>query len=330
MSIKIKMIHASCVMVLVTVSLCIAKVCLSNPEANELEIANVAKIGDISKTSILNEFVTDSCKDTLLWYLSANIKWRVTEERGAVIAYKYDLDEKSKVRMEQNLDSPKGQSRIALRMGPYKYGENSNINRISFATAGDDTADVKLFKNANSAFFSELHLSGKGLYLQIMESSLDTNRTLTKETVSEVVKELESLKEKFDVGGRKAVIELLPKSSLGEKIEMEVFPGTQSGLYTVSGFINPGEPGFIEILVVDAETGSTIGEGINSLRTIEYIGWSSENSEKFYFQSPVTIFAPQDAKDEKKLKAIFKVLFYPTKARHLYESKPELVSVYKR
>ncbi len=162
------------------------------------------------------------------------------------------------------------------------------------------------------------------------ESSLDTNRTLTKEAISGVVKELKSLKEKYNVGGQKAVMELVPKSSIGPKTEMEIVSGTQSGLYTVRGFINPGEPGFIEILVVDAETALTIGKDINLLRTIEYIGWSSEKTEKFYFQSPVTIDGSQNINNKKKIKAVFKVLFHPSDGRLLYESEPELVSIYER
>lgn len=279
---------------------------------------------ELSTSDIFAGFDTESSRESLLRHLCASSKWRVTNELGAIVAERVVLDGKG-CRTGGNQVINGGQVRVAIRFGSYTHSSFwFKSNKYSSAKAGDKIVDVKLVK-LNDHYCSFLIVRANGLFLQITESNLCAERILTKKAISETAGELSVIRNSLKtLQENEHLNESLPPRS--RKVceipdSLQIMDSDSEGIYHVSGYINAMEPGYITFRTFDTETGREIAKDQNMLRTVEYVGWSANESEKFYFESEVILGGDGSEKNVR-----FEVWFHPTGERKMLEKTKRLAT----
>jgi len=287
---------------------------------------------DLSKTGVLSYFDTESLLKVLFRHLCASSKWRVTQEGGIVVAERVALDDQSNRTGGGFQVFDGGHLRITLRFGPYrrnvpwmKQGSYSSAD----AGASSVSLSLKKAKSGSGHYGSFLVIKGQSLYLQIRESNWRYERVLTKTALEETMKELEAVRDSINIIEEKGYLaEVIPSKSIlhsDKPIPLKFVKGKQEGIYHVSGYINPGEPGYTMIRTFDSVTGEEIAKIRSEIYTIEYVGWSSDSSEKFYFESEITIGGDGTDRNVR-----FEVWFYHNKEKRMLLETTKTVSTWVR
>ena len=196
---------------------------------------------------------------------------------------------------------------------------------VSVAEPGAPAVRVALSRarDASGTLDSLVLLKGKRLVLEILECNPDPDRPLTRKAIDEVSAEFSAIRSSVDVVLQRGYLrKWLPDNSIRESpadlpIEIaDVREGLPSGVFWVSGYANTGEKGYVTIRSFDASTGEELGGAYNH-STVEYIGWSANLREKFFFESEVTVPG-----DRAKKKVRFEVWFHANgkKDRRLLET----------
>ena len=286
---------------------------------------------DLSKTGVLSYFDTEPLKMVLLRHLCASSKWRVTHEGGAVIAERVALDDQSNRTGGGFQVFDGGHLRITLRFGPYRrYVPWMEQGSYSLADAGASSVSLSLkkAKDASGHYGSFLVIKGKSLYLQIREWNWRYERVLTKTALEETMKELEAVRDSINIIAEKGYLtEIIPSKSIlhsDNPIPLK-FVKRKKGIYNVSGYINPGEPGYTMIRIFDSVTGEDIAKIRSELYMIECVGWSPDSSEKFYFESEITIGGDGTDRNVR-----FEVWFYHNTGKRMLLEATKTVSTWSR
>lgn len=258
---------------------------------------------DASDTT-LDLFVGDK-RELLLRYLCSSAEWRVTRfgetpaVTGTLVALrraKTDSTWSTTLHgyvSDFNADTLL-QTRVMIRLEPYKPRSADGWIRNDWydkGATGNDAVELNVYKPDYEQPGLESYLvlegeegeEGEGVWLEIFEQSKSKGRKFTQKTIDEIDAELRRLLEK---GFSPA---LLPKGStkISDKSMIFVDDGMQPGIYMASGYINPGKPGWIYFKVFNTQTGKEVMYEMEQKRTIEYVGWSSDPKEKFFFNCEV-------------------------------------------
>lgn len=210
------------------------------------------------------------------------------------------------------------QSRVMVRLEEYKpRSEDGWIRNDWFdkGAIGDAAVELNMYKPKyeQPGIESYLVLEGEGVWLEIYEQAESEDRAFTQTAVNELNEELRRLLNKgFSPP-------FLPPGSMiiSDSTEIFIDEGIQPGIYMASGYVNPGKPGWIYFKVFNTETGVEAMYEMEQKRTIEYVGWSNDPKEKFFFdceawckegdwehEYPARFelwFAPQDGSKERLL-----------------------------
>lgn len=247
---------------------------------------------DASDTT-LNVF-TGTKKELLLQYLAASAEWRVFRFGetslidGTIVAFKRKRTEDGYLSTLHGYVSDFGaddvlQTRVMIRLEPYRKGSEDGWIRNGRHDKGKVGEKAKLNIYVpdldQPGLESYLVLEGEGVFVEIFEQAENKDRHFTQEAVNNINQELAELLDKgFST-------QLLPQGStiISDTSEIIVMDGMQPGIYMVSGYVNPGETGWIFLKVFSTETGQEVMLEHEQKRTVEYIGYSDDPREKFFF-----------------------------------------------
>ena len=256
-------------------------------------------------------------RELLSWFLCSSKDWSVSDSGGALVA---EYRHPARLAPDGKCDTDSFRCELSVRFSPYKYGSPVWLRegRFTFAKAADrevrlsPVADAPSQQNA-AAFSTRLVLSlAHDLLVEVYERSSVKERGATTNALALVASLLSSvshgrptLNDKLTAEGARVVFGDASALSCAQQLRMnKVAPGQ----YQVSGYLNPMKRGFIEVAIQDPQTGRTINQA-KLHRTVQWTGWSSDPSELFYFQMPVSADGSGAAQDVQLL-----VRFMPQEA----------------
>jgi len=282
----------------------------------------------------LNEF-SGPKRDVLIRHLATSAKWFLTQERGKQYAYRRCVvggrwqNSLHGYYSAHNFD-PWGNSRFQFRIligidGPVMSGPWKS--KITYASIGADPILLKVVedKKFNQGIESYLVLHSDGAALEIFEQSQYISHPFTPFALSRVKVELSAVLESNKTEKQGFDQSLMPSASIKEG-DPTIFlvNGMQGGIYFVYAYVNPGEPGCVYLKVFEATKNTPLSTHRIRGRSTEYIGWSNNSREQFYYNTEITVyegdwgtyyparfelwFVPDSGKPERKLiEKIFKI-----------------------
>jgi hypothetical protein len=277
-------------------------------------------------------------------YLASSSYWHVLSIDGAIVALNREAKDYCSPLL---ITRPGGYS-----SSKYPYLERTLLNlsaslnnNSQYATKiqsqilqnkVDENTIVQLkMEKEEGGLFSIMTLESqdRNLMFQVSESSNSSSRKYTNELLSNVSSQMKLFSDAIRANDRVINLSTLPPGSVKQMIDDEVvitqsmkksdsYPPSDYE-YTVSGYINPAERGFIYLNVVSQITNSSMNtvdksytaddpdkEGTNS----EYIGWSKKTNQKFNFCLQVSLRGGENEKDP-KTPAEFQIWFQPSSNR---------------
>lgn len=299
----------------------------------------------------INSF-TGEKKQLLIRQLSSSAEWHVMrwEDDKLVAIHRQKIDQNFQpisriggfIRNFPNFN-PK-EARILLQLDPIKPTNMTPWYKgwYRVGTDGDRAVqvqpyypyskdkDIKSYQENLEDFGLESYVVLKSrnqeLGLEVFEESLDPKRTFTRSTIEQVSNTLKRLAQSkiapvrgFDPG-------LLPSGSMLNSQEPRLEISGDFGLYRAAGYVNPGEKGYIYLVAYEFSSGELASA--REPKKGEYVGWSDNPLEKFFFCAEVH---PSTGEDEEFL-AEFQVWFHPSSggAERLLVSKTAKVFSYLR
>ncbi len=274
------------------------------------------------------DFFADDRKDILVDYLTNSSEWHVFPIYEAIIAIKRD---------ESNICNP---TMISFPSSyPYRsipglgsnffnlYSDTSQIREYSptIKTKATENSQITLtmekpyrFPDSrlpiSNALLSDLIVESKNkkLSLHSFDNSEDIHRPVTTKFLISTSKELEKLVKFTSKGNQLADESILPPGSIllsSQPIMSVKQPQDRSqGRYNISGYINPGQKGFIYLKVIHNKTGKILLSEQESTNA-EYIGWSKNPNQKFNFCIGAALNGSVD--DAKNVSVDFQIWFKP-------------------
>jgi hypothetical protein len=263
-------------------------------------------IGEIVQTQYkipdLNlDFFADDRKDILIDYLTKSSDWHVFPIYETIVAMK---------RVESKTCNPVAVPfpssypfRIIPGLGTFLdlYSDTSKIRESSSIPKNIATQNSQIeltmekpyvppdnIHARSNALLSDLIVESKNkkLSLHSFDNSKDIKRPFTTKFLMSTSKELEKLIKFTAKGSRLADESILPPGSTlisaQPMMSIEQPPSQFPGEYNVSGYINPGQKGFIYLKVIHNRTGEILLTGQESTNA-EYTGWSNNPNQKFNF-----------------------------------------------
>ena len=267
---------------------------------------------DLSCTAVLDRFQGPR-RALLERYLATSAPWQVTDEDGRRVALRRRFHG-GHWQAELNMyftepdpangapDRPSHRTRIFLdgtALAPYLVSAVHAEARV-----GTSSVDVPLVFNRNDAghFQSSLWIRGTDMAIEIDEGSDAMPRDLTRTKLSEVCKELDQLERQESSLG---IDSILPEGSVATS-EMFFVDG-ELGDYQATGYINPGQKGFVYVKAFDKRSGARLSE-TETRKNREYTGWSTVSGRYYYFRLQFFIY---EGDSEHTYPAQFELWFHP-------------------
>ena len=201
----------------------------------------------------------------------------------------------------------------------------------------NSTAYLSMKKNEDGYLSSLTIIKNEniGFMVQVFEDSLDASRSFTTNLLMDISSQMGKIKKVASSDVSNVDLSILPPGSAiispSEKISIENSRDERFGMYIVSGYINPGERGFIYLKVNRKADGKSINmfskdetEGTNA----EYIGWSKNSKQKFNFCLAASLQGGPN--DSGKILSEFQIWFRPSNGglERLLHKKTLLANVY--
>lgn len=263
---------------------------------------------DLSRINLALNSVRDI--SSLKRYLASDARWKLTIQEGDLIAQRRSFSEN---RYDVGLHGFNSNApfedyflwRLLLRFSDdtsEKYWDDwVSRNNSTICSANLENCRVDLDRGPTFGFRSYksnlVVLTENLVFAEVYESSTERNRAYTEQLLLDLKQELEDLSTiqfDSDVLGCPSLIgsgqeEILHPQSLKvlEKDELIVEGG--GGIYSVYGYVNPGERGKIFVDVVRVNTGEHVLPERYKDRTNEYVGWSKCSDERFYYGAEVLL-----------------------------------------
>ena len=151
------------------------------------------------------------------------------------------------------------------------------------------TKEVHLaLQRHDRTYRSTLIVEGASLVLEIDERNSGHERPLTLLAIQNVSTEFSAVLSNIeDIEQYGYLPSFVSSGSVREsatEMPLCISDGPVRGIYKVSGYINPHEPGYITVRTIDANTGEELDENINAWRSLQYVGWSTQPHSWFFFQ----------------------------------------------
>jgi hypothetical protein len=94
-------------------------------------------------------------------------------------------------------------------------------------------------------------------------------------------------------------------------IQEDVQGHALDGLCQVNAYVNPGEPGYVHIKAFAESTNRQLCAEDIYRRSTEYVGWSDNPLDKFFYNANITICDEHPAEKTGKFPARFELWFHP-------------------
>ncbi len=269
---------------------------------------------------ILNEFATTN-RQQLIQQLSADPRWFVTEEGGKAYAYRRltiggrwqnslnGFYSSSSIAPSSEMHF---QTRIVIGFDGPVFAEPFR-RIITEAKIGSGLVPIRVVDAKNDqGKESYLLLQGSRASVEIFEQSLLDARPATQLALGELRRELAAI-----LSFTNAVALSHPPALQTGDPEIHLAKFMQGGIYQVRAFVNPGETRRAYLKVFEATKNTPLSADRIQQRSISRIGWSTNLSEKFRYQSEITVyegdwgtfyparfelwFAPDSGNSERKL-----------------------------
>lgn len=234
-------------------------------------------------------------RELLLRHLATSCKWRVTEEGGKIYAVRRHVDENGNWITSLNgyvsrLLEPAGHSqyRTVIGIDGPIYQQNFHAQEVR-AVAGKVAPTIRIaVNNERESYFCDkfgLHM------LEIFEETPFLQRDYTITELHLLNAELNQLNSSPIARSRGFDPHLMPAFSMGlNKSELRVRKSDSGGgIYYVDAFANPGESGKSYLKVFEATRNTRLSAGRVSKDSLEYIGWSNNSRETFFYDSLIQI-----------------------------------------
>ncbi|MGA9398936.1 MAG: hypothetical protein WBV22_11830 [Anaerolineaceae bacterium] len=311
----------------------------SPPITVKNNVINNFSESEITVEDNTNNNFTDSNNSLLLRHLASSADWQLKQYRGVWRAirrqqicgiYQMSWNDRYYSGTEPNISN----TETIIFMEPYENSSFGDAQRITKVNPGEKTKRLKLFSSEN-IFMSELVISNPNLFLYIAEVSPNLERKLTQEILNKINNEftlvLENGEEINNKGYSNFVVPEISVIHSGKqsfsvsdeaRCEENKWRGDQSceitGYCQVSGYINPGEFGYLFTKVFDIVNGEQLCSEDMQYRSMEYVGWSSNPSDMFFYDANITVCGGNLENEP----ARFELWFQPIKgiARKLLET----------
>jgi hypothetical protein len=269
---------------------------------------------DLSCTAVLDRFQGNR-RALLERYFASSAAWQVTDDDGRRVALRRRFHGGQwQTELNMYFTEPDGPSAVTPQL------QSSHRTRIFLdgtaldpylvsavhgeARVGASSVDVPLVFNRNDAghFQSRLWIRGTDMAIEIDEGSDTMPRDLTRTKLSEVCKELDQLESQESSLG---IDSILPEGSVATS-EMFSIDG-ELGDYQATGYVNPGQKGFVYVRAFDQRSGARLSER-ETRKSREYTGWSSISDRYYYFRVQFFIY---EGDSEHTYPARFELWFHP-------------------
>lgn len=239
--------------------------------------------------------------EALQRHLAASAGWRLTQLGESRVAIRRELGDEStpdagKRRMTMDgfyfKHQPWRRYRTLLRFGEASLPVEPEWKAVlTPATAGGRDAPLKVQPADLPDYRSYLVLSAGGpVTLEIMEESMDTGREATRRLLRETNAELKQVGSQLSALQTRGLLpSVAPKDSArsGPAV-LKVESAHQPRAYHVYGYVNAGEPGYTYARALDA-TGAALEPDAVRSQTVEYVGWSKQPQQQFFFNSQLRL-----------------------------------------
>jgi hypothetical protein len=304
--------------------LLLALVALSAPALAGGDDAYVETVTLVTQPPVL-ALLNARARDLLLRQLASDAAWRVTRfaagdsAAGALVAVKRqhvegELPSEAQIaagapprppwRWTRNgfvteIDGGMArQTRLLIRLdAPAGAGDPPWIDGAVASKAALDAATIplRLFRSDGDVPLQEsyLVLDGPDIAIEIFEADADPRRLFTAAAVAEARALLQAAAAQAASGSELDRSRLTPGSILAaERPTMRIDAEGEPGRLAVSGYVNPQAPGWLYLKLLDAATGAALQSAREQQDTVEYVGWSADPREQFYFDLPAQCRTP--------------------------------------
>jgi hypothetical protein len=247
------------------------------------------------------DFFDDDRRDILIDYLTKSSEWHVFPIYETIVAMKRVESKTCNPVMASFPSSypfrtiPGLGSFLDLYADTSKIRESSSVPRnmatensqITLTMAKSYAPPDNIHAQSN-ALLSDLIIESKNkkLSLHSFDNSEDIHRPITTKLLVSTSKELEKLIKFTKKGNQIADESILPPGSTRISPQPMILVEERSryqGEYNVSGYLNPGQKGFIYLEVIYNKTGKKVFRSQQESTNAEYIGWSNNPNQKFNF-----------------------------------------------
>ena len=249
---------------------------------------------------VLNEFAGPK-RALLLRHLASSAKWFVTKERGKVYAYRRCVvngrwqNSLNGYYSANNFDlwgDQRFQFRIVIGLNGPVMGRPWQA-KATVANIVDRGVRLKVINDQKfeQGVESYLILESKGAALEIFEQSPCNSRPFTPLALQQINSELQSVLSSPQAQQQGFDPSLLPPESVKSgAAEIHIENGMQGGIYFVSAYVNPGEPGYAYLKVFEATKNTPLSTGRIPERSTAYLGWSANPQEQFFYNSEIIVY----------------------------------------
>lgn len=264
------------------------------------EPRDIVASAQIDASDVTLNLFTREYRELLQRHLASSAAWRVTRDpatgRGTLSAIRREQTARGwDSRLHGNITyypaTNPSQTRTAIRLEKDSTGRQYD-SWYSEGVIGSSPVELKLarFKRLGpSTDLLESYLilkANDGVALEIFEEGNGMDRAFTHSTLNAVNGELSSIVNSETAKARGFNPALLPETSIKmlAKPELVIEESFQKGIYRVSGYVNPGRSGNIYVRVFRTTDGADAMDRLRKERTVEYVGWSDNPNEMFFFQ----------------------------------------------
>lgn len=234
-------------------------------------------------------------RELLVRHLATSCKWRVTEEGGRIYAVRREVDENGNWITSLNgyvsrQWEPSGHSqyRTVIGIDGPIYQQKFHAQKVK-AIAGNVAPTIgNSVNNERESYFCD---SFGPHMLEIFEETPFLQREYTNAELRLLNTELSQLNSSPTARSRGFDPHLMPAFSMGlNKAELKVRNSDSGGgIYFVDAFVNPGESGKTYLKVFEATRNTRLSADRVSKDSLEYIGWSNNSRESFFYDSLIRI-----------------------------------------
>jgi hypothetical protein len=240
-------------------------------------------------------------------YLAASAGWRLTQIKGVPVAIRRELADETTPDAGKRRISPDGfyfkhqpwrRYRTLLRFGSAPLPVEPDWQAVlTPAAPGRADAFLRVHPANLPDYRSYLSLSASpAVTLEIMEESMDTGRETTRRLLRETNDELKKVLTGLPAVEKRGVLPgVYPAESVRSgSSTFKVESAHQTGAYHLYGYVNPGEAGYVYARALDS-AGAVLSRVDAGLQTQEYVGWSQQPQQQFFFNSQLRLPAKSPA-----------------------------------